>query len=150
MRSPRRARHTSDRLVQLPTDEHLSNLEGMVMSGESLEFGDGTFDVSTSQNGVSSFPDLQAGLSEIVRVTRPGCLVMIVTFGRLDKAEFLKFFLSAVRACVPGFRPLPLDPPPFRLSDPATFAGALADVGLRDVRVDTVTWATTAARAAGT
>lgn len=48
------------------------------------------------------------GLRELVRVTRPGGRVLIVAFGPLRQAEFLTFFLGAVRAAVPGFTGCPL------------------------------------------
>lgn len=134
-----------ERLTARARAEGLSNLEGRVMNGEALELPDDTFDVSASQNGVSMFPDLKGGLREIVRVTRPGGWVLIVAFGAPQKAEFLSFFIGALQATVPGFTPLPMDPPPlpFRLADPSRFGQELADAGLTNVEVETVTWDTT-------
>ncbi len=131
-----------ERLTARARAAGLSNLAGRVMTGETLELPDDAFDVSASQNGVSVFPDLEGGLCEIVRVTRPGGRVLIVAFGALQKAEFLGFFLGALHVCVPGFTPPPTDPPPppFRLADPSRFGQQLADAGLTDVQVETVTW----------
>lgn len=122
--------------------EGLTALEARVGDGEALDFGDATFDAAVSMNGVSLFPDLQAGLRELVRVTRPGGKVLIVTFGPLQRAEFVAFFLGAVRATVPGSAPPPTDQPtpPFRLADPATLQRALQEAGVRGVRVETATW----------
>lgn len=122
--------------------EGVSNLEGRVMNGEALELPDDTFDVAASQNGVSLLPDLQRGLREIVRVTKPGGRVLIVAFGPPQKAECLRFLLGALKASIPGFTPRPMDAPPFRLASPSTFRQQLADAGLTDVHVETVTWAT--------
>ena len=72
------------------------------MDGHALELEDDTFDVSASQLGVSLFPNLQRGLRELVRVTKPG-RVLIVAFGPPQKAEFFGFFLAAMQAVVPGF-----------------------------------------------
>jgi ubiquinone/menaquinone biosynthesis C-methylase UbiE len=134
-----------ERLTARARAEGLSNLEGRVMNGEALELPDDTFDVSASQNGVSMFPDLKGGLREIVRVTKPGGRVMVVAFGAPRKAEFLEFFMGALQVCVPGFTPLPMDPPPlpFRLADPSRFGQELADAELTNVQVETVTWDTT-------
>jgi ubiquinone/menaquinone biosynthesis C-methylase UbiE len=131
-----------ERLTARALAEGLSNIVGRVMNGEALELPDNTFDVSASQNGVSMFPDLTGGLREIVRVTKPGGRVLIVTFGAPQRAEFLGFFLGALQVCVPDFTPLPMDPPPppFRLADPSRFGQELATAGLTDVQVETVTW----------
>jgi ubiquinone/menaquinone biosynthesis C-methylase UbiE len=131
-----------ERLRARTSAEGLSNVEGRVMNGEALELPDDTFDVSASLNGVSLFPNLKDGLKEIVRVTKPGGQVMIVAFGAPQKAEFLTLSMGALKATVPGFTPLPKDPPPlpFQLADPGRFHQELADAGLTDVQVDVVTW----------
>ena len=131
-----------ERLTARARRHTLRNVEGMVMDGNDLEFGDDTFDVSVSLNGVSLFPDLGRGLREIVRVTKPGGRVLIAAFGAPQQVEFLGFFLGAVQAAVPGFAPLPMDPPPlpFRLADPDVHRDSLAEAGLADVDVDTTTW----------
>jgi ubiquinone/menaquinone biosynthesis C-methylase UbiE len=138
-----------ERLRARASSEELSTIEARVMNGEALELPDDTFDVSASQNGVSLFPNLAGGLSEIVRVTKPGGLVLIVAFGAPQKAEFLTIFLSALKACIPGFTPLQMDPPPlpFQLADRGRFHQELTGAGLTDVHVDTVTWEMTFASA---
>lgn len=129
--------------------EGLSNLEGKAMDGEALELPDETFDVSVSLNGVSVFTNLSAGLTEIVRVTKPGGKVMIVAFGAPQKAEFLALLMGALKASVPGFTPLSMDPPPppFQLADPAHFERELTRAGLSEVQVDAVIWEKTFASA---
>lgn len=122
--------------------EGLSNLEGQVMDGQALELPDNTFDVAVSLNGVSLFPDLDGGLAELVRVTTPGGRVVIAAFGAMQRAEFITFFMSAMQTAVPGFTPLPLDPPPlpFQVSDPEKLRRKLVQAGLTAVRVETTTW----------
>lgn len=66
-----------DRLVQHAREEGLTEVDARVMDGEHLELGDDTFDVSASLNGVSLFPDLRRGLTEMVRVTQPGGTVLV-------------------------------------------------------------------------
>lgn len=131
-----------DRLMERARTEGLTNLEGRVMDGQALDLDDGLFDVTASVNGVSLFPDLQAGLREMVRVTRPGGRVLVVAFGPPDRAEFLGFFLGALRATVPGFVPPPSDPSPlpFQVADPAVLRRRLEVAGLDEVRVETDTW----------
>ncbi len=130
-----------ERLTARARAEGLSNIEGTVMDVRALDFADGVFDVAASQNGVTMLP-LDAGLAEMVRVTRSGGTVLVVAFGDIRKAEFLGLFLSAVKAAVPGFTGPPMDPPPppFQLADPDVFRAKLTTAGLADVAVHTITW----------
>jgi ubiquinone/menaquinone biosynthesis C-methylase UbiE len=135
-----------DRLLARAQAESLSNVEGRVMDGEHLEFADATFDVSASLNGVSLFPDLAAGLSEMVRVTRPdGCVVIACFGGGMSQSEYVSFFLSAVQTAVPSLPLPPLDPPPlaFQVADPDTLRAKLLGAGLHDVRVENASWKAT-------
>lgn len=131
-----------ERLTARARAEGLSDLKGCVMNGLALDLPDDAFDVAASQNGVSLLPDVKGGLREMVRVTRPGGRVLVVAFGAREKAECLQFLLGALRACVPGFTPLPMDPLPlpFRLADPTKLGAELVDAGLAEVQVETVTW----------
>jgi ubiquinone/menaquinone biosynthesis C-methylase UbiE len=131
-----------EQLTQRARAAGLGNIDGRVMDGLALEFGNDTFDVTASLNGISLFPDLDRGLREAVRVTKPGGQVLVAGFGAPQRAEFLGFFMGAMQAAVPGFRPLPMDPPPlpFQVADPAVLRRRLADVGLTEVSVETVTW----------
>lgn len=129
-----------DRLVDRARAEGLSDLEARVMDGQDLDLADDTFDLVASQFGVMLFPDLHRGLREMVRVTRPGGRVLVVTFGPPPEVEFLGFFVGGVKAAVPDFAGLPMDPPPlpFQVADPERQRRALVEAGLEDVHVETV------------
>lgn len=120
----------------------LGTIEARVMDGLRLAFDDDTFDVAVSQHGVSTFPNVTAGIRELVRVTKPGGRVLVCAFGALRKAEFFGLLLGALTAAVPGFAPPPMDPPPlpFQLADPEVFRDHLVGAGLTDVTIDTTTW----------
>lgn len=130
-----------ERLKARAREEGIPNLDARVMDGQALRFSDNTFDLSASLNGVSLFPDMSKGLSEIVRVTRPGGQVVIIAFGSLQKAEWLKLFMGAVRSSIPDFTGPPMDPPPlpFQVADPGKFRNKMAEAGLTDIRVETIT-----------
>lgn len=131
-----------ERLKARVRDEGLINVECRVMDARSLEFDADTFDVSASQLGVTVVADLERPLAEMVRVTKPGGQVVIAALGPPQKAEFFGFFLAALKASVPGFSAPPTDPPPpqFQVADPATLRARLVETGLKDERVEAITF----------
>ena len=129
-----------ERLQARADEEGLSNLKGKVMDGHCLELNDNTFDIAGSQFGVMFFPDFRQGLSELVRVTRPGGTVFLVTFGPKQKVEFIGVFIRAVQEVVPGFTGLSADTPPllFQVSDEGVLQQKMEEAGLRHVQVKQV------------
>jgi ubiquinone/menaquinone biosynthesis C-methylase UbiE len=107
-------------------DEDLSNAEGRVMGCHALDLPDNGFDVTGSQLVVILVPDQPRALREMVRVTTPGGRVLVIAYGSPAELEFLKFFISALKAVAPNFPGLPDDPPPleFQVSDPRFCASA--------------------------
>lgn len=116
-------------------------LEARVMDGHALELEDNTFDICGSQYGVMLFPDLPRGLSEMVRVTKPGGKVLLHAYGPPQEIEFLGFFMAAMQAAVPDFSGLPTDPVPlpFQVADREKLRRELIGAGLKEVKVETVT-----------
>jgi SAM-dependent methyltransferase len=139
-----------DRLTARAWAEGLANLEARVGDGTALDLADDSFDLAVSLNGVSLFPDLAAGLAELIRVTVSGGEVAVITFGPLPEVEFISFFLGALRTVDPAETPTPSAPmPPFRLADTSVFDRTLRAAGLRDVSVETMPWETTFASVDG-
>jgi len=116
-------------------------LETRVMDGQALELEDGAFDMSGSQFGVMLFPDMPRGIAELARVVRPGGRVLMNVYGPPQKIEFFGFFVHAIQSVVPSFTGPPMDPPPlpFQLQDPEKLRQELANAGLKDIRVETIT-----------
>lgn len=131
-----------ERFLARARSEGLSNVEGRVMDAHALDLEDNTFDVSASQFGVNLLPDLKRGLREMARVTKPEGRVLILAFGPPQKAEFFGLFLGAMKSAVPGFTGPPTDPPPlqFQVANPEKLHQELADAGLKDISVETITF----------
>jgi ubiquinone/menaquinone biosynthesis C-methylase UbiE len=121
--------------------EGLSDAKAQVMDAHHLELEDNLFDVSGSQFGVMLLPDLPKALKEMVRVTRPGGKVLLITYGAPEKIDFLNFFIRALQFVAPHFPGLPTDPPPleFQVADAAVLHQQLVEAGLKNVKVETVT-----------
>jgi ubiquinone/menaquinone biosynthesis C-methylase UbiE len=119
-------------------------IETRVMDGHALDLPDNRFDVAGSQFGVMLFPDMPKGISEMVRVVRPGGAVLLHAYGDPHHIDFLGFLIGALQSVRPTFSGPPMDPPPleFQLAHPRRLHSEFAAAGLKDVRVETVTEAT--------
>jgi ubiquinone/menaquinone biosynthesis C-methylase UbiE len=119
--------------------ERLPNAVGRVMDAHDLKIEDDTFDVTGSQFGVVLGQDLPLALREMVRVTKPGGRVLLITYGSPDEFESLQWFIAALQAVVPDFEGLPGDPPPldFQVAEPEMMRQRLTEAGLKAVVVDT-------------
>ena len=122
--------------------EGLDTVEARVMDAYDLELEDDAFDITASQNGVTVLPDLQRGLREMVRVTKPGGRVLLVAFGPFAEAEFLTFFMRGMQLALPAFDGPPWNGPPlpFQVADAEKLRRLMAGAGLTDVRVEKRAW----------
>lgn len=129
-----------DLLKQRARKEQL-NIETRVMDGQALELDDNSFDLAGSQFGVMLFPDMPKGISEMVRVVRPGGRVLMSVYGDPHRIEFFGFFVKAIQSVRPDFTGPPMDPPPlpFQLRDPERLRKEFAVAGLKDITVETIT-----------
>ncbi len=128
-----------ERLNIRAREEGLRDVEGKVMDCHALAIEDGTFDITGSQFGVMLVPDQPKALGEMVRVTKPGGRVVLITYGPASGFEALHVFIDALRAVNPAFEGLPSDPPPleFQVSDPNVLRDRLMTAGLRNVTINT-------------
>jgi SAM-dependent methyltransferase len=111
------------------------------MDGHSLALEDNSFDMAGSQFGVMLFPDAPKGISEMARVVKPGGRVLMTVFGDPREVDFFAFFVRGIQSVRPDFTGPPMDPPPlpFQLQDPQRLRREFANVGLKDVKVETIT-----------
>jgi ubiquinone/menaquinone biosynthesis C-methylase UbiE len=94
-----------ERLKARADEEGLAHLKGQVMDGHHLDLNDSTFDIAGSQFGVMLFPDFHRGLNELVRVTRPGGTVFLVTFGPHTKGRISRYvYTGCSRGCTRFYR----------------------------------------------
>ena len=68
---------------------------------ENLPFDDGYFDVATCAFGVRNFENLERGLSEILRVLKPGGAAYILEFSKPKSFPFKQAYWFYFRAVLP-------------------------------------------------
>ena len=108
-------------------------VETAVMDGQALDLATDTFDVAASIFGVIFFPDADAGLRELARVTRPGGR-MAVTSWSDDGPRLGKLTAAAVTAADPTVE-LPVRRVHAPLGTPDGCHATLTANGWRDVEV---------------
>lgn len=116
--------------------------EAEVMDGQALDLPDDTFDLSVSMFGVIFFPDIDAGLRELARVTRGGGRVAVATWD-LGGFRLVDLVREALREALPDLDLPSAEPVWARIGDADGLQAALVGVGLADVAVHPVTRAWT-------
>jgi SAM-dependent methyltransferase len=118
----------------------LANIEFIQSSAATLPFESQTFDAATCHFGVMFFTDLNAGLTRIREVLKPGARAAFVAWGPDEDNELFGAFWSAAR---PYFPPPPAPDPaipeadipkPNRFAPAGSLSRALAQAGYQDVR----------------
>jgi demethylmenaquinone methyltransferase / 2-methoxy-6-polyprenyl-1,4-benzoquinol methylase len=107
-----------------------------------LEYPDGSFDAVTVGFGARNFADLDRGLAELARVTRPGGRVVILEITSPQRPPLSWFFRLWFDRVVPALGRLAGDSDAYtylpssvrRFPGPAELAAKLAAAGLEDVR----------------
>jgi demethylmenaquinone methyltransferase / 2-methoxy-6-polyprenyl-1,4-benzoquinol methylase len=114
------------------------------VEGNALElpWGDGEFDAVTIGFGARNLSDLDRGLAEMARVTRPGGRVVILEITTPQKPPLSWFFRLWFDRLVPALGRVAADPEAYsylpssvrRFPGPEELAGRMAAAGLADVR----------------
>lgn len=131
--SPKMIEHFTNRAAAEGLDA-----QGRVMDAHALDLPDDSYDVVGSQFGVMLVPDQPKALREMVRVTKPGGRVLLISYGNPERFEAFHFFLGAIQAVVPDLEGPPEDEPmlEFQVADPDELRRRLSNAGLRNVTVD--------------
>jgi demethylmenaquinone methyltransferase/2-methoxy-6-polyprenyl-1,4-benzoquinol methylase len=107
-----------------------------------LPYGAGEFDAVTVGFGARNFTDLDRGLAELARVTRPGGRLVVLEITTPQKPPLSWFFRIWFDRVVPALGRLAGDPAAYRylpssvrrFPGPEELAARLAAAGLQDVR----------------
>ena len=115
------------------TRRGLTNIQFHKTPAQVLPFENDTFDVAVGRLSVMFFPDLAAGLKEIVRVVRPGGRVSFLVWGSKEANPFF----SSVTEVLDRFIPPDLEdedaPGAFRFAKPGKLLKGLADAGVTQI-----------------
>ncbi len=68
-----------------------------------LPFRDSAFDIAVVSYGLRNLADVEAGLSEMLRVTRPGGRILVLDFGKPPNPLLRRAYFAYLRFCVPNF-----------------------------------------------
>lgn len=66
-----------------------------------LPFADNSFDIVTVGYGLRNLSSWEAGLTEMLRVAKPGARVLVLDFGKPDNAIWRALYFTYLRLCVP-------------------------------------------------
>ena len=132
--------HTDAVPAMVATAEHearhrgLTNMNCQQCLAESLPFADDTFDVVVSRLGVMFFPDVVAGLREMLRVTKPKGVVCLAVWGSSEANPFTSSVTKVMQRYMPMPSAEPDAPGAFRFSGRGKLAGLLTEAGATNVR----------------
>ncbi len=116
---------------------------------ENLPFGDNFFDAVIVAFGVRNFENMERGLSEMLRVVRPGGKVVVLEFSRPSKFPMKQLYRAYFTAILPligrwisrdqaAYRYLPESVQAF--PDGKDFIKILSDIGYKDPQCNPLTF----------
>lgn len=127
----------SDRMLEVATENAarrgIKNFETRQCDVSVMPFSDGSFDAVTCRFGFMFFPDMNLGLKEMARVSKPGARICSAVWGAPDKNPWATTVLSTIAAHV-EMPPVPPGAPGlFRCAAPGLMADAYKDAGLENI-----------------
>jgi len=89
-----------NKIAKLSLQNEIELLKG---DSETLSFADNTFDAITVAFGVRNFQNLEKGLSEMLRVLKPGGKLVVLEFSRPKQFVFKALYNLYMNKIAPGF-----------------------------------------------
>jgi ubiquinone/menaquinone biosynthesis C-methylase UbiE len=119
-------------LARRLAEEGRGDVRVAVMDGQALDLEDATFDVAISMLGLIFFADIDAGMRELARVTRPGGRVAVGAWD-LDHFHLSTLVRTAVARALPAMDLPTAEPSWSRIGHADGLARLFEEHGLRDV-----------------
>lgn len=110
-------------------------VDARTMDGQQLDLPGGGFDAALSVFGVMIFPDHEAGLREMVRVTRPGGRIGVTVWCHEGGAGPAILLREAATDLFPGQAPAPMPRGHQLWRDPGRLRASLVGAELTDVQI---------------
>jgi ubiquinone/menaquinone biosynthesis C-methylase UbiE len=112
----------------------ISNIRTYHMDGQSLEFGDNSFDWAFSIFGLMFFPDRSKGFREILRTLKPGGRAAITSWAPVSDSTAMQMMFGAMAAAFPK-KPESSSTKVLTLEDPDNFKLEMQQAGFNDVAI---------------
>ena len=107
----------------------LANVQFHQCPAEQLPFADASFDAGVSRLSVMFFPDVVAGLREVLRVIKPGGHVSFLVWANKEVNPFFSVVTEILDRFVPAEPQLEDAPEAFRFAAPGKLAKLLTEAG---------------------
>ena len=115
------------------------NIATVAADGEVLNIGEQSpFDAVISRVGLIYFPDQHRALSAMRTHLKPGGKVGAIVYSTADKNAFFSVPVGIIRRRAGLGAPIPGQPGPVSLGDPAVLAKRFTDAGFHDVQIERV------------
>ena len=112
----------------------ITNIRFKQCASDSLPFENDTFDIAVSRLSAMLFSDPLDGLSEMLRVVKPGGYVAFVVWAAPDRSPFFNVITDAVSRYIESPPPDPDAPGAFRFAEPGKLAALLEHAGAVTVK----------------
>ena len=115
----------------------LSNIQFHQASAAELPFPDDRFDVALGRLSAMFFPDVAAGVREIVRVVKPGGRISFLVWSSKEVNPFFSRVTDALGRFVPSEPEDDDAPGAFRFANPGKLAKLLSEAGVTSIEEQT-------------
>lgn len=112
----------------------LRNIQFQQALADELPFADNSFDASVCRLGVMFFPDVAAGLREMLRVVKPRGVICLAVWGAAERNPFTNVVTKVMSRHVEMPAAEPDAPGAFRFAEKGKLAGLLEEAGATRVR----------------